>query len=113
MDSVLLSSRQVLRNMTHYFCDELILLYVKTAKIGECLCLLKESFYEPHDRLSLGKIAATPPSPTPTQPIPVHTPACPARVSINHRMPGKFSQRAWWNAHGENTVSSSERMVTK
>ena len=57
----------------HYFCDELIVLYMKKAKIGEYLCLLKESFYKPHDRfkeVSLGKVASTPPP----QPIPAHSP---------------------------------------
>ena len=58
--------------MMHYFCDELIVPYMKKAKIGEYQCLLKESFYELHDRSSLGKVAAPPP---PSQLIPAHAPA--------------------------------------
>ena len=36
---------QLFRDMMHCFCDELLVLYMKKAKIGEYLCLLKESFY--------------------------------------------------------------------
>ena len=45
----LLIFSQVFRDMMHSICGELIVLYMKKANIGEYLCLLKESFYEPHE----------------------------------------------------------------
>ena len=50
--------------MIHLFCDELIVLYMKKTRLDENPSLLKESFYQPHDRLGLGKVAAIPPPPS-------------------------------------------------